>query len=128
MKKTMPLVLMLCFVLSGALCHASGAAGRKMKEDGIPIDIKESTGSLSGLDKSGSIHPSIDDNVLTIVFYENIGEVYAEVTTSTNLPVDATLTITPNGIQFYLPIAGDYIINFTLPNGDEYYGEFTVTD
>lgn len=124
----MPLVLMLCFVLSGALCHASGAAGRKMKEDGIPIDIKESTGSLSGLDKSGSIHPSIDDNVLTIVFYENIGEVYAEVTTSTNLPVDATLTITPNGIQFYLPIAGDYIINFTLPNGDEYYGEFTVTD
>lgn len=128
MKKTMPLVLMLCFVLSGALCHASGAAGRKMKEDGIPIDIKESTGSLSGLDKSGSIHPSIDDNVLTIVFNENIGEVYAEVTTSTNLPVDATLTITPNGIQFYIPNAGDYIINFTLPNGDEYYGEFTVTD
>lgn len=23
---------------------------------------------------------------------------------------------------------GDYIITFTLPNGDEYYGEFTVSD
>ena len=31
-------------------------------------------------------------------------------------------------IQFYIPLAGDYIVNFTLPNGDEYYGEFTVTD
>ena len=28
----------------------------------------------------------------------------------------------------YLPQTGDYIITFTLANGDEYYGEFTVTD
>ena len=36
--------------------------------------------------------------------------------------------LTPNGLQFYIPNTGDYIVNFTLPNGDEYYGEFTVTD
>lgn len=27
-----------------------------------------------------------------------------------------------------IPAAGSYIVNFTLPNGDEYYGEFEVTD
>ena len=35
---------------------------------------------------------------------------------------------TPDCYQFYLPLTGDYIITFTLANGDEYYGEFTVTD
>ena len=51
-----------------------------------------------------------------------------EVTTASGAPVDGTTTITPNGIQIYIPNAGDYIVNFTLPDGDEYYGEFTVTD
>jgi hypothetical protein len=32
------------------------------------------------------------------------------------------------GIANHIPLAGDYIVTFTLPNGDEYYGEFTVTD
>ena len=27
-----------------------------------------------------------------------------------------------------IPNTGDYIVTFTLPNGDEYYGEFTVTN
>jgi hypothetical protein len=34
----------------------------------------------------------------------------------------------PNDLQIYIPNTGDYIVTFTLPNGDEYYGEFTVTD
>ena len=35
-----------------------------------------------------------------------------------------------HGIGFLMVfmLAGDYIVTFTLPNGDEYYGEFTVTD
>jgi hypothetical protein len=35
---------------------------------------------------------------------------------------------TPNGYQYYIPNTGDYIVTFTLENGDVYYGEFTVTD
>ena len=35
---------------------------------------------------------------------------------------------TPDSFQFYINQTGDYIITFTLSNGDEYYGEFTVTD
>jgi hypothetical protein len=35
---------------------------------------------------------------------------------------------TPDSYQFYLNQTGDYIITFTLSNGDEYYGEFTITD
>ena len=71
---------------------------------------------------------TLNGHVLTIVFTENLGQVEVEVTTISGASVDGTSTITPNGIQIYIPLAGDYIVNFTLPNGDEYYGEFTVTD
>ena len=39
-----------------------------------------------------------------------------------------TSVLTPNGMQFYILNVGNYIVTFTLPNGDEYYGEFTVTE
>jgi len=35
---------------------------------------------------------------------------------------------TPDSLEFYINQTGDYIITFTLSNGDEYYGEFTVTE
>jgi len=127
MKRLTTLFPMLCFILSGALCFASGEAGMEMKEDGTPIEVKEKT-FHSESDKSASINPSIDGHVLTILFTEDLGEVYAEVTSNTSIVVDATITITPNGILFYIPNTGEYIINITLPNGDEYIGEFEVTD
>lgn len=72
MKKVTILVLMLCLVLSGALCYANGEENNERKEDGIPVEIKQSTGSLNGLDKSASINPSIDGHVLTILFTKDI--------------------------------------------------------
>ena len=129
MKKIMTWVLMLCLVLSGALCYAHSAAGtRYQKEsDGIPINLKKSIG-LSSLDKSNSIIATLNDNVLIVVFTESLGEVAVEITSSTGGYVQVDTCLTPNGLQFYIPLAGDYIVNFTLPNEDEYYGEFTVTD
>ena len=128
MKKVTKLVLMLCLVLSGAFCYAHGAARtEKEKGQGISIEVKEKA-SYGSSDKSGSIVPSINDHYLTVVFTENLGQVSIEVTTSTGAPVNGTSTITPTGIQIYIPNTGDYIVTFTLPNGDEYYGEFTVTD
>ena len=72
--------------------------------------------------------PSIYDHVLSIMFSENLGQVTVEVSTTTGMPVEFTSVLTPNGLQVYIPNAGNYIVTFTLSNGDEYYGEFTVTD
>ena len=128
MKKVTTLVLMLCLVLSGALCYAGGEARTETtKEDGTPtiVIIRSNCG---GIDKSGSISASIDGHYLSIVFTENLGQVGIEVTTSTGNPVETLSMTTPNGQVLYIALTGDYIVNFTLPNGDEYYGEFTVTD
>ncbi len=128
MKKVTKLVLMLCLILSGAFCYAHGAARTENeKGEGTPIIIILRS-HHAGTDKSGCIVPTIDDNVLSVVFTENLGQVTVEVTTASGAPVDGTSTITPTGIQIYIPNTGDYIVTFTLANGDEYYGEFTVTD
>lgn len=129
MKKLTTLILMLCLFLSGALCYANGAARmeNEKKEDGTPIEVKEKA-SHGTSDKSNSIVPTLDDNVLAVAFIENLGQVSVEVATNAGVTVDCISVLTPNGIQFIIPLAGDYIVTFTLPNGDEYYGEFTVMD
>ena len=129
MKKVTTLVLMLCFILSGALCFAHGTVGTENEKDGrkVPIELTESTG-VSGSDRSSSINPIINGHVLTVVFTENLGQVSVEVATSAGASVQCLSVLTPNGMQCYIPTAGDYVITFTLSNGDEYYGEFTVTD
>lgn len=126
MKKITTLILMLCFVLSGAFCYASAVARTETKEEGA-ILIKQKA-HHGGVDKSGSIAPSINGNVLTVVFTENLGQVSVEVATADGASVQYTSVLTPNGLQIYIPNAGNYIVTFTLSNGDEYYGEFTVTD
>ena len=90
------------------------------------INIKE--GNVQGTPRGDGIQASINDHYLTVVFTENLGQVSIEISTATGNYVQADSCITPNGLQFYIPIAGDYIVTFTLPNGDEYYGEFTVAD
>ncbi len=54
MFKFKQMVLMLCFILSGALCYAN----TKIEKDGHPvsIELKESTG-CGGSDRSSSINP-----------------------------------------------------------------------
>ena len=129
MTKVTKLVLMLCLTLSGALCHASGVAEQENEKgnDGIPIELINNSGHGSS-EKSNSIIATISGNVLTVAFTENLGEVDVEITTSTGGYVQANSCLTHNGIQLIIPLAGNYIVTFTLPNGDEYYGEFTVTD
>ena len=120
---------MLCLILSGALCHASGVAGQENKKgnDGTPIEIIKNS-SHGGIEKGNSILATLNSHMLMVVFTENLGEVVVEISTATGGYVQTESCLTPNGLQFYIPLAGDYIVNFTLPNGDEYYGEFTITD
>ena len=127
MKKVTTLVLMLCLTLSGALCFAHGEAGMEMKGEGTPIDVIAKV-CHGGVEKGNSIFPILNGHMLTVAFTENLGEVVVEVSTATGGYVQTESCLTPNGLQFYIPLAGDYIVNFTLPNGDEYYGEFTITD
>ena len=120
---------MLCLILSGALCFAHGEAGTENEKgkDGTPIVIIGNS-SYGDSEKGNSILATLNSHILMVVFTENLGEVVVEVSTATGGYVQLDSCLTPNGLQFYIPLAGDYIVNFTLPNGDEYYGEFTVTD
>ena len=129
MQKLVTVVLMLCLTLSGAFCHASSVAEQENEkgEDGIPIELIKNS-SHGGIEKGNSILATLNSHVLMVVFTENLGEVVVEISTATGGYVQTDSCLTPNGLQFYIPLAGDYIVNFTLPNGDEYYGEFTVTD
>ena len=129
MKKVTKLVLMFYLVLSGTFCYAHGVARTEHEKgkDGVPISVTQSV-PQSGSEKSNSIIATISGHYLTVVFTENLGQVSVEITTDTGNYVQIDSCLTPNGIQFYIPLAGDYIVTFTLPNGDEYYGEFTVTD
>ena len=126
MKKVTTLVLMLCLILSGAFCYVNGAA-RTENGKGTPnlTILKTRHG---GVDKSSSIVATLYDHVLSVVFTENLGQVAVEVSTTLGESVQYTLIQTPNGLQIYIPNAGNYIITFTLPDGDEYYGEFTVSE
>ena len=93
----------------------------------VSIDLTEST-EAGSLDKSNAISPFINGHVLTVLFSENLGQVSVEVATTAGVSVQCLSVLTPNGLQVYIPNAGNYIVTFTLSNGDVYAGEFTVTD
>lgn len=127
MNRLIIVVLMLCLTLSGALCFASGAARTENGKGEGTILTKKKT-QHGGTDKTGSIMPSINGKVLSVVFTENLGQVAVEVASASGAAVESLMTPTPDGVLIYIPQAGDYVVTFTLANGDEYCGEFTVTD
>ncbi len=119
MKKVIRLFLALCLFFSGALCYAHGAAGtEKGKGEGTPIGKEKNNGN--GSDKGNSINPILNGKVLFVAFTENLGEVAVDVLAASGSPVQGLSVLTPNGLQVYVPLAGDYIVNFTLPDGDGY--------
>ena len=122
-KKIKQSFMLASLMMASAWCVANNLGAADGYSD---ITVKEA--GVQGAPKGSSIHASIDGHLLMVTFSENLGQVVVEVTTASGGQVDSTSTLTPNGIQIYIPLAGDYIVTFTLPNGDEYYGEFTVTD
>ena len=114
-------------MLALLLPTAWSTANRTYMADGVShITIKEA--KVQSAPKGSSIQASINGHLLMVAFLENLGQVTVEITTSTDSPVDFITMATPNGYQYYIPNTGDYIVTLTLENGDEYYGEFTVTD
>ena len=98
-----------------------------LTDGGNPIVINESY--VQSTPKGTTIQASIDGHYLTVIFTQNIGTLAMELDKVYGPMIFSYPSVqTPDGYQFYLPLTGDYVITFTLANGDEYYGEFTVTD
>jgi hypothetical protein len=117
----------LVFLLGFLICTTWCVAITTLSNDGLsPILIK--TSIAQGHPKNTSIQATINGHSLTVVFTENLGNVQVEVTDSTGGTVDYWDIWTPNGYIVYIYDTGSYVVTFTLPNGDEYYGEFEVTD
>ena len=124
MRKTTlkQLVLLLGLMLPAAWCGAYTAYSTHGESH---IEVKVS--HVQNAPKGHTIQASIDGHTLTVMFTENIGQVAIEVFKETGGAVETFWIQTPDGLQTYIPLAGDYVITFTLSNGDEYYGEFTIT-
>ena len=115
MTKLKTVFLMLALLSSAVLSHANDVA--KTHEDGTPVLIIKT-----------SISASVNGHNLIVVFTENLGQVTIRIFNENGTPIDLMTTPTPNGQIIYIPLAGQYTVLFTLPNGDEYWGEFEVED
>ena len=121
--------LKIIVMLLGLLLPTIGyqAKGINLTEGGNPIAIDESY--VQSAPKGSTIQASIDGHYLTVTFTQDIGTLTMELDkVSGPMVFSYPSVLTPDSYQFYLPLTGEYIITFTLANGDEYYGEFTVTN
>lgn len=75
-----------------------------------------------------SIFADISGHKLTVAFSQNLGEVSIDISTASGATISCLSVQTPTGYHYFVQNAGSYVITFTLPNGDKYYGEFEVTD
>ena len=79
-------------------------------------------------DKSSSISATINGHVLSVVFTENLGQVAISVTYADGGTVDTSTIQTPSGVNIYIAGTGSFVVRFTLRDGDEYWGEFEITE
>lgn len=103
-----------------------GANGAYLIDGNSNIIVQQ--GHSHGMPKTSSIVATINGHYLTVVFTENLGQVTVEVSKVSGGETQIESTPTPNGVNFYIFETGSYIVTFYLSNGDEYYGEFEVTD
>lgn len=125
MKKVITLFLMLSMFIPTSFSHVYGMNGTTEEGISVLVIVKSQHG---GTDRSGAILATIDGHYLSVVFLENLGQVTVEVTRLSGGETQIESTPTPTGVNFYMSSTGSYMVTFTLSNGDEYYGEFEVTD
>ena len=116
-------VLLLVLLIPAVWC---GARGTILVDGYSQINVHE--GNVHGAPRGNTIQASINGHYLTVTYTQDIGTVTMELDKVNGPNIFGFQTVTPESFGFYLNQTGDYIITFTLPNGDEYYGEFTVTN
>lgn len=95
-------------------------------ENIVPIQAR-ATSPENRTPEDPPISASINKNIFRATFGEDIGSVVISIATADGSNVlDLNIIGTPNGASCLIPLAGDYVVTFTLSNGDEYYGEFTI--
>ena len=117
------IILLICLAAPVLWCNANDNSST----DGHSLIIIKN-GDVQSIPQGTSIEASIDGHTLTVVFTENLGDVTVEITTASGAWVQTYWATTPTGLMTNIPLSGDYVVSFTLPNGDEYFGEFEVTD
>lgn len=125
MTKFKTIILALCLTIGASLCFANHVDYKKA--DGAPITIIKAN-AYGGADRSSAISAEINGHSLSVSFTENIGEVDIEIENLEGIIIEYNYMETPSGYLYYIPLAGRYIISFTLSNGDKYSGEFEVID
>ena len=116
-------ILLLIGIMLASVCVASNLSSL---DGGSAIIIKKS--GVQETPRNVSVQASINDHTLALIINENIGQVTIEVTSSTGFTIFSTTTTTPDSESIFISTSGDYEFTITLSNGDEYYGEFTITD
>ena len=117
-------ILLLGLILPTVLCSAMCI---DVSDGHSHINVKGA--NVQGAPKGSTIQASIDGHYLTVTFTQDIGYVEMELNkVSGPMIFNYPSVETPDSLEFYINQTGDYIITFTLTNGDEYYGEFTVTN
>ena len=122
-SKIKQIVLLFGFLLPSVL----GTAYSNSFLDG-PSNINIKVAQVQGHPKTSSILASINGHTLTVTFLENLGNVQIDITTATGGAVSYGHVWTPDSYIAYITNTGSYVVTITLENGDEYYGEFEVTD
>ena len=79
-------VLLLGLLSQAVWCNAVGTS---IIDGHSHIAIKAA--NVQGMPKGSTIHASIDEHTLTVVFTESLGQLVVEVTTASGAPVDGTL-------------------------------------
>lgn len=118
MKKKITLIVCLFFSIGCVF------ANNLIINDGISVMATSSTGN----DKSSFISASIDGHNLTVNFLSDIGHVWIKITDEAGVTLEIEYIETPRGYLYYMPSAGHYVLVITLSDGDEYEGEFDVTE
>lgn len=120
MSKVKKLILVCCMFFAASIVQANLSA-ETLNEEGTPVLVKKK-GQHNGSDKTDpAITAYISGHTLSMSFTQNIGSVYVEISDGQSFTV-----VTPDSATAYIANSGSYTVNFTLANGDEYYGNFVV--
>ena len=115
-------LLMCCLFLSATTFLIQDKLSVNAQSDnGVPVIIRKGNGQ-GGTDKDDpAITAFINGHTLSINFAQNIGSVQVDISDGQSFVV-----VTPDNVQAYITSSGSYTVTFTLPGGDEYYGNFVV--